>query len=112
MSESFKPELCEDAVSRKALLDGLASIAKAKAKSDAQKALMGRTMFFAEKLPSVMPQQKTGKWIKPEPEESILFGGHTYIPPMKCSVCGRTALDEPWNFCPNCGAKMEGTECG
>lgn len=47
---------CEDAISRQAVLDGLASIAKAKAKSDAQKSLMGRVMFFVEQLPSVNPQ--------------------------------------------------------
>jgi len=55
-----KPTECVDAVSRRAMLDGLASIAKAKAKSDAQKALMGRVMFFTEKLPSVIPKQR---WI-------------------------------------------------
>ena len=47
-------------VSRQAVLDGLASIAKAKAKSDAQKSLMGRVMFFVEKLPPVTPQPKMG----------------------------------------------------
>ena len=45
-----------DAVSRQAMFDGLASIAKAKAKSDAQKSLMGRVMFFTEQLPPVAPK--------------------------------------------------------
>lgn len=61
--ETFIPikyELCEDCVSREAMLNGLASIAKAKAKSDEQKALMGRVMFFTEQLPPVTPKQK---WI-------------------------------------------------
>ena len=49
-------EPCEDCISRKVELDGLASIAKAKAKSDAQKALMGRVMFFTEQLPPVIPK--------------------------------------------------------
>lgn len=30
--------------------------------------------------------------------------------PCECSVCGRTALGEPWHFCPNCGADMRGTQ--
>lgn len=30
--------------------------------------------------------------------------------PCECSVCGRTALGEPWFFCPNCGADMRGTQ--
>lgn len=42
----------EDLISRQAVIDGLARIAKAKARSDAQKALMGRVMYFIEKLPS------------------------------------------------------------
>ena len=54
---SEKAEGSEDAISRQAELNGLASIAKAKARSDAQKALMGRIMFFTEKLPPVNPQK-------------------------------------------------------
>lgn len=41
-----------DLISRQAVIEGLARIAKAKAKSDAQKALMGRSMYFVENLPS------------------------------------------------------------
>lgn len=48
---------CDDCISRQAVLDGLASIAKVKARSDAQKSLMGRVMFFVEQLPSVMPKE-------------------------------------------------------
>ena len=47
----------EDAISRQAVIEGLASIAKAKAKSDAQKSMMGRTMFFVEQLPSVSTEK-------------------------------------------------------
>ena len=56
--KALKQEPCEDAISRQAVLDGLASIAKAKAKSDAQKALIGRVMFFTEQLPPVTPLPK------------------------------------------------------
>lgn len=95
---SIKTELNDDAISRQAVLDGLASIAKAKAKSDAQKSMMGRTMFFVEQLPSVSTE-KTGRWIDDE------FGS-------KCSCCGiHTHLDKfdrPMKFkhCSMCGAKM------
>lgn len=53
---ALKAEPCGDTISRRAMLDGLASIAKAKAKSDAQKSLMGRAMFFTEQLPPVTPK--------------------------------------------------------
>lgn len=46
-----------DLIQRQAVLEGLASIAKAKAKSDAQKSMMGRTMFFVEQLPSVSTEK-------------------------------------------------------
>lgn len=55
--EALEQKPCEDAISRQELLNGLTNIAKAKARSDAQKALMGRVMFFTEKLPPVNPQE-------------------------------------------------------
>ena len=54
--KALEQEPCE-AISREALLNGLANIAKAKAKSDAQKAIMGRVIFFTEHLPPVQPKQ-------------------------------------------------------
>lgn len=51
-------EPCDDCISRQAVLDGLASIAKVKARSDAQKSLMGRIMFFVEQLPPVTPKEE------------------------------------------------------
>lgn len=61
---NFKPkaQYCEDCISRQAVLNGLASIAKVKARSDAQKSLMGRSMFFVEQLSPVTPKEKT-RWI-------------------------------------------------
>ena len=44
-----------------------------------------------------------GKW---QDGETIFFCGVEYPMPRVCSVCGRGALDEPWYFCPNCGADM------
>lgn len=103
--KALRSQPCEDAISRQAVLDGLASIAKAKAKSDAQKSLMGRVMFFTEHLPSVTPQPKTGYWVGIDEEPHEVY---------ECSRCGRvvstfTANIEPhieYKFCPNCGAKM------
>jgi len=60
--KALEQEPCTDAISRQAAIEGLASIAKAKARSNAQKAMMGRTMFFVEQLPSVSTE-KIGWWI-------------------------------------------------
>lgn len=97
IAESYreKPqEPCEDAISRDAMKKGLASIARYKARSDAQKALMGRVMFFVEQLPHVTPKQRTGHWIECEDEVKCF-----------CSEC-KEISDYPTKFCPNCGAKM------
>lgn len=102
----LEQEPCEDAISRQAVLDGLASIAKAKAKSDAQKSLMGRVMFFTEHLPSVTPQPKTGHWKYAEQLQTEI-----------CSCCGCikgnyffSDIEVPIKFCPNCGATMTESE--
>ena len=107
-SRSENPNTCGDAISRQAVLDGLASIAKAKAKSDAQKSLMGRVMFFTEQLPSVTPQQRTGRWI-PEENDAIMSDYHPFFQNYRCSECLHVYEDsKPLNkYCPNCGAKME-----
>lgn len=94
-------ESCEDCISRQAVLDGLASIAKVKAKSDAQKSLMGRVMFFTEHLPPVTPQPKMGQWIRMKAYEK-----------WGCSECHtvfRFTFKEH-DYCPNCGAKMQEVE--
>ena len=60
-----------------------------------------------EDLPSVTPKQRSGHWI-----EQDGFDGDTYY---DCSECGEsfclidgTPTDNLYNYCPNCGAKMEG----
>ena len=43
-----------------------------------------------------------GKWI--ETDDDLKISDYA------CSVCGQlTDLDDPWNFCPSCGADMRGT---
>ena len=57
-------------------------------------------------VPSAQPERKRGKWID-EAYDFIISG--------RCSVCGWEAhLYEDdvvgMNYCPNCGAKMDGCE--
>ena len=53
--------------------------------------------------PSIQPEQKKGKWI-----ERPIAGCAT----VRCSVCTELFWKNRgrWNFCPNCGAEMEGEE--
>ena len=51
-------------------------------------------------------EPKKGEWID-HSDETIEFGGTTFTPPLTCSECGKSALNESWWYCPNCGVKME-----
>lgn len=102
--KALEQQPSEDAVSREAVLEGLANIAKAKAKSDAQKSMMGRCMFFVEQLPPVTPQRTKGKWIT-----------QAYSMRITCTNCEKEIWYSGRNdyiYCPSCGAEMEGGEDG
>lgn len=47
-------------------------------------------------------QVRHGRWIE---QETYTFGTM-----YDCSICGTRILDNghSWNYCPNCGAKMDG----
>ena len=92
-------ETSQDCISRQAVLEGLTSIAKAKAKSDAQKSMMGRCMFFVEQLPPVTPQRPKGKWLHPYKSDIA----------CECSECHiQMPITNYYHYCPNCGAEMSG----
>lgn len=85
------------------LTTNIAQIAKACAKSDKQKALIGRILFMIENMPAIEAELvKHGRWEHGE-----------------CSVCGASPLDHVSgdmyvevdyypNYCPNCGVRMIG----
>lgn len=52
-----------------------------------------------EYLSTAMPERKKGNWLKTLNNRLRL----------ECSECG-TMYGVSWNFCPNCGAKMEGEQ--
>ena len=93
-------EPCDDAISRQAVIEWLK--AKDIIKMSSQEEMARKEL---KALPSVRPQEKTGHWIKyQEP-----WGG---MQGWKCSKC-KNHYDVssvytiiPYNFCPNCGAKM------
>ena len=65
-----------------------------------------RVIEHLEQMPSAQPERKKGKWLECE---SYYYELH-----FKCSVCGKneampTRMYKPiWEYCPNCGAKMDG----
>lgn len=90
---------CLDAISRQAAKDMIKNH-----KSDFSTEKDYRTArACVNAVPPAEP--KRGRWISAD----AMFGGV----PFYCSECGENTLDtvmgKPrWNFCPNCGAKMEG----
>ena len=63
------------------------------------------------KLPSIQPERKTGRWIH--------LSRHKWIRTHKCDQCGNildfdgvNAGRGDANFCPNCGADMRGEQDG
>lgn len=49
-------------------------------------------------LPSAQPEQNAGQWIPNKHTDTVL-----------CSQCGKCYGNE-YNYCPNCGADMRGTD--
>lgn len=55
-------------------------------------------------MPTIEPERKTGEWIAIVAE----LGAHkTIVEGYNCSECGRYDAERD-NFCPDCGARMEG----
>ena len=92
---SVKPTPCEDAISRKAVLDCLTATKLKKFDF----ILQAREEI--KNLPSVSTE-KTGRW-----KRRIVDSG--YNADWSCSCCGYKVKTDFVNFkyCPNCGARME-----
>lgn len=96
------------------LKTNIAQIAKFCARSDKQKALIGRILFMIDNMPTDdkdeptidMEPIKHGHWIKHRIDDpkSILYGA---VKDTTCSVCGKST---PYNteYCMHCGARMDG----
>lgn len=99
-----KQQPCEDAISREEAI----RVAE-------QGQIQGYEWQFKKlcNLPSVTPQQNTGKWItqlsKPKVSKWIKYCYQN----LSCSNCGYIAADtdiDEYKYCPNCGAMMESEE--
>lgn len=90
-----------DLISRQAAIDALYHVDE----------YNGRSVEAIRNLPSAQPERKTGKW-------NAYYHGINETPSFtySCNQCGYSApyglyggkySQKEWNFCPNCGAKME-----
>ena len=128
---SIKQESCEDCVSRKAIIKALNEmdryIADGLILCESGNKFPLNEVFIVddvyekiENLPSVTPQQKTGKWIKAYTEEKyISLRDKITVSTYMCSECGRMINNigtgpfasriEGYPYC-HCGAKMIGVK--
>lgn len=103
-SSSEIPNTCEDAVSRQAAIRAIEALQRPIMREESNYyqfkfSGMSEALGAVENLPSVTPQQRTGRWIKQN------YGWN-----WQCSECGFVtppSAKEIFTFCPNCGAKME-----
>ena len=103
-----EPDPCENAVSRRRLLNDLKELIAAWKKYPVMaEQIKGveTAIKYVELIPPVTPKRKTGKWVN-----------NIHDLPV-CDQCGYMtpydrAIDdyEYGNFCPNCGADMRGGE--
>ena len=108
--EALKQEPCEDVISRKAVKDAVENVivgyipiltgSLQKIPLELAKAI--------NKVPNVTPTQETSEWIYSEHGN----WSQVCVARVKCKKCGykRTRLQgDILKFCPNCGAKIKGT---
>ena len=98
----------DDLISRQAAIDVLEERLQANGYSNvALVSELNRSIGYLMRLSSAGVQPvRNGKWI---PKFNGQFKGGAYW--FDCSVCGRIVPDVRnggWNYCPNCGATMDG----
>lgn len=74
---------------------------------------LGKTLMVVDK--DEAPTEVHGWWLKTQIEAGDPFDGNsTYcFDVFQCSECGEHFdVSEAMNYCPNCGAKMEGVDNG
>ena len=94
-SRSEIPNTCGDAVSRAIVQEEIT-------KSIELRENPYQLWYRIRALPSVTPQQRTGRWSKVSMDKYIQHATYYY----ECSECGDQHIGQV-NYCPNCGAKME-----
>lgn len=64
---------------------------------------------YEERLKSLYDVEpvRHGRWIRVSVGSDNSSAGYFVISMAKCSECGTSVMGKP-NYCPNCGAKMDG----
>lgn len=114
---ALRTEPCEDAISRAEAMNVLDALyldgesAQGFTADANEDCLIGKykAIELLDELPSVQPEPKTGRW------EYVQYDGNPKIGNWHCSECNRLVYGVisarnpvyAYNYCPECGAKME-----
>ena len=93
-----KPNNCEDAISRQAVLDGIDNYIEKAQSTGAKDDFISFEELVVKVLPSVTPKPKMGRWIRISPAGIY-----------ECSECGQNVMTgdiDAYRHCHGCGAKM------
>ena len=91
-----------DLISRQAAIDALETVKSCLVEEEHQ--FLDCLISDMKKLPSAEPERKKGKWIKADSQQYF----RKHYPLFTCSACGyRKDSQKKWNYCPNCGARMD-----
>ena len=108
-SRSEIPNTCGDAISRQAAIEAIEALQRPIMREESNYyqfkfSGMSEAREAVVNLPSVTPQQRTGRWIQKEEE-----GDAEPFIIWECSECH--CVDEDgkpsYKYCPQCGARME-----
>lgn len=104
-SRSEIPNTCEDAISRQAAIRAIEALQRPIMREESNYyqfkfSGMSEALGAVENLPSVMPQQRTGRW------KFIVYDANR-IGHYECTECHWNVLMNVSDYCPHCGAKME-----
>lgn len=94
---------CDDCISRQAVLDEMMLIPIAPLMvGDGVVYKKGILEGTIKSLPPVTPQSKTTKW--------IVSKNKMFVTCSNCSLHEGKGIASSWNYCPNCGCRMEVSE--
>ena len=102
--KALEQEPCEDAISRKTVLEQTYNWSK-----DEFLRVTNPFDYLRKRinsLPPVIPQPKTGHWI---PDVDRWGDVVTTVNGYRCDKCNAFNSDKD-NYCPNCGCRMKGSE--
>ena len=95
-----------DLISRSYIINIIEMWMKVPSYSESERNIMRAIDYEVRTAPSA--ETKKGRWIV---EHGVFMHDGIYGDMYHCSVCGyRERNPEGFNYCPNCGAKMEASE--